>query len=150
MMSNNAIFMPATLSRKIENMPVRSIYVAALPPACVTTSPKCDRSRTYSRSSPLSAKDDSGNVSSDNMKRTNHWVLYLLTYPETSIRLEFGRFGARPAVLLVQSLKYVRSNKVAKVYSLATKEGTTVQTIFDVIVKSRCDRYRFVAGGQGE
>ena len=43
----------------------------------------------------------------------------------------------------------MKSNKVAKVFSLATKKGTTVQTIFDVIVRSRCDRYHFAIGGQG-
>ena len=148
MSSSNAVFMPATLSHKLNHMPVRLIYVAALPPACVTSSPKCDRSRSHSRSF-SSRKNSCSSSDGDGIKRTNNWVLYLLTYPGTSIRLEFGRLGTRPAVLILQSLRYVSSNHIAKMFSLETREGTTVQTIYDIIVKSRCDRYHFASGGQG-
>ena len=148
MTSSNAVFMPATMNSKLKHMPVRSIYVAALPPACVTSSPKCDRSRSYSNSSP-SKKYSYISNDGDSIKRTNNWVLYLLTYPETSIRLEFGRLGKRPAVLILQSLRYVSSTHVAKMFSLAAKEGTTVQTIYDIVMRSRCDRYHFAPGGQG-
>lgn len=149
MTSRNAVFMPATLNDKLKNMPVRSIYVAALPPACVTDSPKCDRSRSYS-SSPPNWKGSYISNNSDSIKRTNNWVLYLLTYPESSVRLEFGRLGTRPSVLIMQSLKYVASNHVAKMFNLTTREGTTIQMIYDIIMRSRCDRYHFAPGGQGE
>ena len=154
-MAHNSIFIPATLGSKLKKMAITSIYVAALPPLCVGKSSLACHMRNISNGSTgsrSSSGSDRSNVrgGDDKTKRTNQWVIYFLTRdPETSVRLEFGRFGAKPSVLIVRSMKYVASNHVVKVFSLPTKEGTTVQTIYDVIRNSRCNRYYSANGSQG-
>ncbi len=127
-MSNTVAFIPSSLSTRLSQMPVSGIYVAAQPPD-------------------LAAASEPGQASSGTQK-TNHWVLYLITSPQTSVRFDLSPTGTGSGVLIISNLDYVMSSDVVKVYTLSIKEGISVQSVLETIQQSGYDRYSFT-GGQG-
>ncbi len=128
-MANTLAFIPPSLSASLSQKPVTDIYVAAHHPN-------------------LAAASKPGETASG-AKQTNHWVLYLVTSPRTSVRFDLSPTGTGPAVLIIRNLPYMVSDQVVKAYTLSAKQGTSVQTVLDAIQESGYDRYNFAASGQG-
>lgn len=90
-------------------------------------------------------------VSTTSEKQTNHWVFYLPTPHNTSIRFDLSPSGpsAAPACLIVSRLDSAMSRDVVKTCNISVRPGTTVKTILDILKSANYDRYTFSEGGQG-
>ena len=122
-MASTVTFIPPSLSKSIESLPVLAIYPAAHSPSPVA-------------------------LTSTSM--TNHWAFYLATSADTSICVDMSPTGSttRAGALLVSRVDGVLSNSVAKAVKVPVAANTIVKSVVDLLQAKGYDRYNFSASGQ--
>lgn len=99
----------------------------------------------------IAAAHEPDTLQAQGTKQTNHWVFYLTTSQNASIRLDLSPTSATTGIacLIVRKLDYIVSANAVKTCNLPVNGDRSVKSIIDLLQTRHYDRYKFAPGGQG-
>jgi hypothetical protein len=120
-------FIPQSLANQIANLPILCIYASAQPPTSVL--------------------DPSGSPAGS--KKTNHWVLHLVTSQTESLQIDPSPGSDSKITIIVSMVEKSIRHDAVKVIRLHTVPDLTVGNIIEYLRASNYIQYQFSTGGQG-
>ncbi|KAK0496304.1 hypothetical protein EDD18DRAFT_202617 [Armillaria luteobubalina] len=87
----------------------------------------------------------------EEVRPTNHWMIFLQTGPNSSVRLNMrsGESSQYPGLLEVSSTRYAFTQNCCFRVSAAAVPGLTVEHVFSLVIRNGRDRYKFTDSHEG-